>query len=113
MGWTFYDRSKGESDRAHFERELLDGTDYEIVECATVDSVFYAAVRTITTGDVRAMVVLMDRTHDDFNFGYRELDEDAGPVSADAPAAVLDALTPTDNEFALEWRRQCRNNLTK
>lgn len=34
-----------------------------------------------------------------------------GPAEADAPAAVLDALTPTDNEDALEWRRRCRANL--
>jgi hypothetical protein len=32
MGWTVYHRPKGESDRAHFQRELFANTDYEIVQ---------------------------------------------------------------------------------
>lgn len=113
MGWTTYHRPKGESDRTHFERELLAGTDYEIVECATVRSVFYAAVRTKATGDVWALVVLLRRMRGYHNFGYKDLEETVGPVEANAPAKVLDALTPTDNEYAAEWRQRCRDNLVK
>ncbi|HET6285753.1 MAG TPA: hypothetical protein VFG15_03245 [Amycolatopsis sp.] len=113
MGWTTYHRPKGESDREHFERELFTGTDYEIVECATVAGVFYAAVRTTTTGEVWALVVLMHRTRGLHNFGYKDLTENMGPVEANAPAKVLDALTSTSNENALEWRRQCEENLTR
>jgi hypothetical protein len=100
MGWTFYHRPAGESDRAHFERELLANTDYEIVECATVNSVFYAAVRTKTTAEVWALVVLTQRARGHHNFGYKDLDETMGPVQAIAPATVLNALTPTDNDYA-------------
>lgn len=113
MGWTFYRRPKGESDRAHFERELLTNTDYEIVECASKNGVFYAAVRTASTGEVWALVVLMRRSSGHYNFGYKDMEESMGPVVADAPAKVLDALTPTDNEYALEWRQRCRDNLAK
>lgn len=113
MGWTTYHRPKGESDCEHFQHVLLANTNYEIVECATASSVFYAAVRTKTTGEVWALVVLMQRTRGYHNFGYKDLDETAGPGVYDAPAKILDALTPTDNESALEWRQQCRNNLKK
>lgn len=113
MGWVTYHRPKGESDRTHFERELLADTDYEIVECSTVDRVFYAAVRTKTTGAVWALVVLLQRTRGHHNFGYKDLEESMGPAEANAPAKVLDALTPTDNKYALEWRQRCRNNLVK
>lgn len=111
MGWVSYYRAKGETDRTHFERELLSGPDYEIAQCASINRVFYAAVRTISTGEVWALVVLMRWTRGRFNFAYKDLDETMGPAEADAPAAVLDALTPTDHEYALEWRQRCRANL--
>ena len=41
-------------------------------------------------------------------WGYKPLDEDAGPVYDECPPAILDLLTPTDNEFALRWRAACR-----
>lgn len=113
MGWITYYRPKGESDRAHFERELLTNADCEIVECATVRNVFYAAVRTKTTDEVWALVVLMQRMRGEHNFGYKDLAESMGPVESDAPAKVLDALTSTDNEYALQWRQRCRDNLGK
>ncbi len=113
MGWVSYYRPKGETDRTHFERELLSSPDDEIVQCASTNRVFYAAVRTISTGEVWALVVLMKWTRGRFNFAYKDMDETMGPAEADAPAAVLDALTPTDHEYALEWRQRCRANLAR
>lgn len=111
MGWLSYHRPKGETDRAHFERELLSSPDLEIVQCASKNRVFYAAVRTVSTGEVWALVVLMRWARGRFNFAYKDMDESTGPNAADAPAAVLDALTPTDNAYALEWRERCQTNL--
>src|SRR3546814_8342346 len=34
-----------------------------------------------------------------------------GPCEADCPAAILDLLSPTEHEYALEWRARCRANL--
>jgi hypothetical protein len=113
MGWTVYRRPKGESDRAHFQRELFTNTDYEIVQCSSKNGVFYAAVRTTSTGEVWALVVLTRRARGEYNFGYKPIDESMGPVVTDAPASVLDALTPTDDEDALVWRQRCRDNLAK
>jgi hypothetical protein len=113
MGWTTYHRPKGETDREHFQRELLARNGDEIVQCATVNNVFYAAVRTATTGEVWGLVVLMQRTSGHENFGCKPIDEFMGPIAYDAPAKVLDALTPTDNTYAREWRQQCRDNLAK
>lgn len=109
MGWLFYHRPKGESDRQHFQQKL--STDDEIIECATKNFVFYAAVRTESTAEVWALVILIRRTRGELNFGYKDMTETMGPAVADAPASVLDALTPTDNEYALEWRQRCRDNL--
>jgi hypothetical protein len=121
MGWTFYNRPKGETDRAHFEREFSmfrDGT-YEMVETTSKNGVFYAAVRTLKdtghskAGEVWALVILMQRTRGEHNFGYKEMDETVGPGYYDAPARILDALTPTEHEWANQWRAECRKHLTK
>lgn len=114
MGWTSYHRPVGETDRDHFSRELLRDSDHEIVECATVRRVFYAAVRTKSTGEVWALIVLIRRSPGgDFNFAYKDMSETMGPAEASAPAKVLDALSPTTNEYALEWRAKCRERLTR
>lgn len=109
MGWTFYHRPAGETDRQHFQREL--NPDDDIIECATKNFVFYAAVHRKSTGEVWALVILLRRRRGELNFGYKDMAEEMGPVVADAPAKVLDALTPTDNESALRWRQRCRDNL--
>lgn len=111
MGWLFYHRPPGQSDRDHFAPKL--GDNREIVASATVHNVFYAAVRDLKTGEVWAFIALIRRQRGDFNFGYKDMDETAGPVECNAPARVLDALTPTDNEYALEWRQKCREHLAK
>ncbi|MEU1600686.1 hypothetical protein ABZ468_50150 [Streptomyces sp. NPDC005708] len=107
MGWLFYRREPGtETNAEHFSRKLGDRS--EIVAHGTVDHVFYAAVRDRDTGKVSAYVALTRWTREDLNFGYKDMDETAGPGDCKAPTAVLQALTETTNEYALQWRANCR-----
>ena len=100
MGTTFQNRPKGTTDREFFQ-DLM-GERYTIVECATVNprsegGAFYAAVRTNegpNAGTVWAFVALVHWVPDFYNFGYKDMDETMGPNAAEAPARVLDALTP-------------------
>jgi hypothetical protein len=39
------------------------------------------------------------------------MDETMGPNGYNAPARVLDKLTPTDSQFANEWREVCRERI--
>src|SRR3546814_10831371 len=39
------------------------------------------------------------------------MSENMGPCEADCPAAILELLSPTDHEYALDWRARCRANL--
>src|SRR3546814_16868355 len=41
------------------------------------------------------------------------LTENAGPCEADCPAAILDLLSPTEHEHALDWRARCRASLAR
>jgi hypothetical protein len=111
MGWLTYNRPKGETDRDHFQAKMSPG--YRIVECATVNSVFYAAVRD-NDGEVSAFVALIHRAPNSYyNFGYKDMDENMGPGACEAPARVLDALTPTEHPYAVEWRKQCRDTIAR
>ncbi|MEU3872659.1 MULTISPECIES: hypothetical protein [Streptomyces] len=108
MGWTSYQRDKNaETNEVHFAKKLDDS--YKIIAHGTVEGVFYAAVRDQTTSEVTAFIALTRWTNDpDCNFSYKDLGENCGPGDHKAPKAVLNALTPTTNEYALAWRAQCR-----
>lgn len=116
MGWTFTNRPKGMTTRAFFEQEWSIGTDQatgEFLGTAIVGSTFYAAVRTIKTGEVWALVCSTQRARGYYNFGYKEMDEGMGPNEAQMPAKLLDLLTPTDSQWANDWRARCRSNAHK
>lgn len=113
MGWTFYHRPAGQTDRQHFESELgLAKRDLKILESATKNGTFYAAVQD-PDGSVWALVILIQRVRGEYNFGYKDMDETVGPAVHDCPAKVLDLLTPTDSQWANEWRVKCRATLAR
>ncbi|GAB1333386.1 DUF6927 domain-containing protein [Streptomyces sennicomposti] len=108
MGWTSYRRDKNaETNEEHFAKKL--DKRYKIIAHGTVEGVFYAAVRDQTTSEVTAFIALTRWTNDpDYNFSYKDMDENCGPGDHKAPKSVLNALTPTTNEYALAWRARCR-----
>ena len=137
MGWTSYNAThylkngkvncKAEVD-SMFTQEEHDGPDYkgntyhypkmEVVKSAMVGSTYYAAVRTTNseTGYDKiwgAVVLTSTKKDDGFNFGYKDMSEDMGPCYYDCPKRILDLLSPTDNEYALNWRRKCYEKLSK
>lgn len=120
MGWTGTHRERGLSDREYFEAEFPTTLREHgrIVACSTKGGVFYAAVENndraaYKPGETWALVVLIQRGRGWWNFHYKEMSEESGPYEAHAPASVLDALSPTDHDYATEWRAKCRANLTR
>lgn len=112
MGTTFLHRDKGTTNVDFF---FKDEAHFTVHAHATVGGVFYAAVEDDREpGRVWAFLAL---THwvpkDYYNFGYKDMSESAGPYYFEAPAAVLDALTPTDNATALWWRDRCRTRVAQ
>lgn len=107
MGWSTYHREPGQTDREHFTSQLDDTQ--QILECATIKSVFYAAVLDKRDGKVWGAVCLMQRNlSGDYNFGVKEMSDTVGPCYYDCPDRILDLLTPTESEYANEWRKTCR-----
>jgi hypothetical protein len=84
------------------------------------DGAVYMAYRSSWDEKVVGMVVLYARKRirydwreDEVEIYTKVVDEDMGPAEATCPKAILDLLDPTENEYATEWRRQCREYLTK
>ena len=117
MGWTFTHKEKSVSVKEFFEKEynsdLVKILDVKVVAMKTA---YIAVQRTDHKGEtiVFAAVCLLDyRNKDWFNFGYKDMDETMWPNEAKCPPAILNLLTETDNENALNWRAECRNNIVK
>lgn len=95
---------------------------YEVLKSAMVGSTYYAAVKKtiFKTGtkpekeSVFGVVMLTAVDNKDyFNFSYKDMDESAGPGYYDCPKGILDMLTPTEYEWAKEWRERCYENIKK
>lgn len=92
-------------------------TGLEVLKSTVRSNVYYAACRIHgpeTDHRVTAIVCLIKwqpAARDDMIFGYKDMDERMGPYNWDCPASILDLLTPTDHQHALEWRAKCRQNL--
>ena len=140
MGWTSYHAThykNGKIDRkAECDAYFLDGLNrghYDVLKSSMVGSTYYAAVKPLkksggkdengnyiyvdipeTEHEVFAVVILTSTdTKDYFNFSYKEMCETSGPYRRDCPKSVLDLLTPTESEWANEWRKDCYENLKK
>lgn len=121
MGWTGYHATnynrRGEIDRRAECDERMSGENehgkWEILKSTMRGSTYYAAVRRTDkeTGEshVFGCVCLTSVDMKDyFNFSYKAMEETMGPGCYDCPASILDLLSPTDNEYALNWRQKCR-----
>lgn len=113
MGWTTYFVPDVKIDRLAecrkvFGREPSWAT---IVKDVLIGDVYYAAMRSTKTGKVWALVALTDM--ENHEFGYKDMDETVGPCCYDCPNSILNLLSPTDSEYAKEWREKCRANKHK
>lgn len=56
-------------------------------------------------------VVILTSTRNGSYFAYKLIDETMGPSECSCPKSILDVLTPTDNEYASNWRKRCYDKL--
>ena len=115
MGWTSMPRERGQSDVDFYTRQLgLDRDGYELVAHNTEGSgfsrTFYGAVRH-PDGRVFGLVVLGEQHGREF--AWKDMDETMGPNAVGVSAEVLDALTDTDSQYALEWRKRARADIER
>lgn len=130
MGWTYYHENRGTWKNGRFiitpkdRKEICDAmyawederATREVIKSAVVGSTWYGAIRHTdkATGAVRVWAGICKtatNARDWLNFGYKDMDETCGPCEIDCPKSILDLLTDTDREFAIDWRRRCREKL--
>ena len=139
MGWTSYHAThykNGKVDRkAECDAYFMEGLNrgyYDVLKSAMVGNTYYAAVKPLKqyAKDDEGNKIIVDipeneqrvfaaifltsiDSKDYFNFSYKDMDETAGPCYYDCPKGILDLLTPTDSEWANNWRAKCREQLAK
>lgn len=122
MGWTSYKAT-------YFMRD--NAGHYKILKSSMKGTVYYAAVTTLTKyigkdENGKSMyesipedkqevwaAVFLTRTEEGRYFHYKDQDETAGPCEDHCPKCILDLLSDTDHELALDWRKRCRKNIQK
>lgn len=114
MGWTSLTRSRDESDREFFAREF---SCCQIVDFSKVGNVAYMVLERIEMPGKRFALVCLTEWDSwnalnfrYFNFRYKDISEEMGPCESNCPVRLLDKLSPTDSEYANNWRQRCREN---
>lgn len=138
MGWTSYHanyyKKNGEIDRKAecdaYWQEGLNRGHFKVLRSSMVGSTYYAAVKPLLrrTRDGHdtyepipeeeqnvfgAVFLTAIDMQDFFNFAYKDMNETYGPAQTDCPIGILDLLADTNNEFAIAWRRECRESAKK
>ena len=121
MGWIYTQKESNISASKYIKDNLLvwntPNVKYNVLDGGVVKfRTYYGAVQRIDeiSGECRvfAVVIMLDYNHrDTYNFGYKDMDESCGPCQAECPERILKLLTPTENEYANEWRKRCMNNI--
>lgn len=125
MGWLYMNSMKGHTTpKQYLDHQLTyEGESFvqKVLDSAVVCMRrYYAAVEKVEkdTGarSVVCVICLVNfnpRNKEGMIFGYKDADETMGVCQTDCPARVLDLLTETESQSALEWRAECRRRLAK
>lgn len=116
MGWTGAYKNKGISYDQFFNVEYGNESHHVWVgKGFAKNGAYYRAMKNTETGEIFAIIALVQnsRERDGINFFYKTMDETEGPYNYDCPERILDLLTPTDNEFAVQWRQKCRERIAR
>ncbi len=88
---------------------LTRGLNGKVLDHAVVSSVLYAAIES-PTGEVFAAVIPFELARKDggWELLYDMMSETVGPCEQKCPARILNMLSPTTEEYAINWREKCR-----
>lgn len=112
MGWTYTHKEKGQTVKEFFEKHFNSDVS-KIIDCKVVGMrtayICYQSKR-----GIEALVCLLGYKKNEYcNFGYKDMTETINPYYYDCPKSILDKLSPTTNEYALEWRAKCQEVIVK
>ena len=128
MGWTFTNKGS-QTTKEYFEHAFnydkpAEGRSGKIIRFSATWTTAYMAyeVKVPATDtlpaktDVIAIVCLIRHVPnavDGYTFGYKDMDESMGPSESRCPKTILELLTPTDSQYAKDWRARCWEHINK
>lgn len=113
MGYWTYQRKQGESIADLIIRTEFTNENIEVIKSCVKLREGYFAYRNKVTGEVSACVACFSYEDNGASVRVKMIDEEMGPYYWNAPASILDLLTPTKNETAQIWRSECRAVIAK
>lgn len=114
MGWD-YGRARywknGRIDRkAECDERFTwktDAKEISVLKSSMVGSTYYAAVQIKTPEKTEVIGCVTLTSVDGCDIGMKIMEETCGPYQVECPKSILKLLTPTDSEWANEWRKKC------
>lgn len=111
MGWTYLHRRKGERTEDILAQELRP---YTLRAIRTIGGTSYCAIQDPADGHTFGAVVLTASAPSEHcNWGFKIVEESMGPFEDNCPAVILNLLSPTDSQYAMDWRVRCRAKANK
>lgn len=112
MGWTGGQLDGPFTARAAIAFECGEEFAARVLDAALKGNVVYAAVRDRQEEDhVFGLVLLTERRRGVLY--TKAVSEEMGPGQFDCPERILALLSPTDSDYAQQWRAQCRARLAR
>lgn len=105
MGWTSY-HVDGKIDK---KAEVAKNLSCKVLKAVVKGNVWYGACELEDGNVIGAVVLTSIDSKDWYNFAYKIVDETMGPCESECPDSILDLLSPTDHEWAIQWRQRCRD----
>ena len=109
MGWLVWWIGKAGSRKMIDEifRTQVVGEHHEVLKsCCRGYSWWCAAIRDKRTGQVWAGISKYHYNPKNGEFGYKWMDETYGPYFTNYPKSYFKMLSPTDSEYAKQWRER-------
>lgn len=118
MGWVerepyFY--KNGKIDKKAECDNLCNWGRYQVIKSSMIGNTYYAAVKDNKDNKIFATIILTQiwGKNKHKTFAYKQMSEECGPCENTCPVSILNLLTPTNDEAALNWRRKCYNKHKK
>ena len=114
MGWINEVDFSGKYASTKNRKEYIDklwnnDKKFQVLKSSMVGTTYYAAVAELDqqqkVKQVFATTALT--SYEDREFSYKEMNEHAIPACCDCPVGILKLLTPTDDQNANQWRKNC------
>jgi len=108
MGWLFSPQWETRADLVrHLRRPERFGDRMQLIRACATGSHHWYLIRELATGHHWIGLDLMQSGRGD-GWGYKDLDETAGPCDVDCPLGYLDAPHAEPIGFAAQWRERVR-----